>query len=135
MAETMSEYLFVYGTLMSGMPAAEMLTGAARLVGRGLVRGALYDLGKYPALRPGDGDVWGEVYAVAGAATLRRIDAYEGYDPSRPRSLFRRGRVDVRLEDGSVIKAWAYFYALPFPPGARRIASGDYRLEALGGRT
>lgn len=134
MAETMSEYLFVYGTLMSGMPAAEMLTGAARLVGRGLVRGALYDLGEYPALRPGDGDVWGEVYAVAGVAALRRIDAYEGCDPSRPRSLFRRERVNVRLEDGSVIKAWTYFYDRALPPNARRIASGDYRLEALGGR-
>lgn len=134
MADTMSEYLFVYGTLMSGMPAAEMLTGAARLVGRGLVRGVLYDLGEYPALWPGDGDVWGEVYAVAGGATLRRIDAYEGCDPSQPESLFRRGRVDVRLENGAVIRAWAYFYDRPLPPEARRIACGDYRLQALGGR-
>lgn len=119
---------------MAGMPAAEMLAGTARLVGRGLVRGALYDLGEYPALCPGDGDVWGEVYAVGSVATLRRIDAYERCYPSRPGSLFRRRRVDVRLGDGSVIRASAYFYDRPLPAGARRIESGDYRLQTLGGR-
>ena len=37
---------------------------------------------------------------------------------------------DVTLDDGTVGKAWAYFYNAPLG-GAQRILSGDY-LEHLG---
>jgi gamma-glutamylcyclotransferase (GGCT)/AIG2-like uncharacterized protein YtfP len=43
-------YLFVYGTLLSGFdnPYSQLLHQKARLVGSGFFGGTLYDLGQYP---------------------------------------------------------------------------------------
>ncbi len=130
----MLEHLFVYGTLMSGMEASHLLSEIARPVGRGHVRGRLYDLGEFPALLPGQpGDiVWGEVYRILRPAALRQIDRYEGFDPRRPSSLYRRQATRVILEDGTSLLAWAYVYNRPLPPNARRLPAGDYRRAAQG---
>lgn len=130
----MPEYLFVYGTLMSGMEASHLLSEIARCVGRGRVQGRLYDLGEYPALvlgQPGD-TVWGEVYRILRPAAIRQIDRYEGFDPSGASFLYRREATSVTLEDGARIQAWAYVYNRPLPASARRLLSGDYRRAAQG---
>lgn len=130
----MLEYLFVYGTLMSGMAASHLLSDIARPVGRGRVQGRLYDLGEYPALVPGGpGDtVWGEIYRILRPANIRQIDRYEGFDPSRPAPLYRREATWVTLEDGASLQAWAYVYNRRLPANARLLPSGDYRRAALG---
>lgn len=130
----MPRHLFVYGTLLPGMQASPLLADIARPAGRGRVQGRLYDLGEYPALVPGQpGEaVWGEVYQLLKPPAIEQIDRYEGFHPSRPTSLFRRETAWVTMEDGARLQAWVYVYNRPLPPNARRILSGDYRLEAQG---
>ena len=124
------EHVFFYGTLMSpfNRPGRQRITPKLTYTGRGTMRAALFDLGIYPAAVPtGDNShVWGEVYATADpAAVLSELDEIEGYRPSEPdRSLYTRVLTDVTLEDGRVVKAWAYFYNAPLGR-AERIESGD----------
>ncbi len=105
--------------------------------GRGSIAAALFDLGIYPAAVPTEHDdarVRGEVYEMTdAAAVLEVLDEIEGYSLAEPdTSLYTRVVTPVTLEDGSVVKAWAYFYNAPLGR-AERIASGDY-LEYLKAR-
>ncbi len=96
--------LFVYGTLMYGLSAHELLVGSD-FAGRGYVRGSLYLCDGYPLLvLDGEGVVWGELYHVD-AARLSHIDHYEGADTGSPWS---RVRVEVVIDD---VHVWAYAYA------------------------
>ena len=97
-------------------------------MGRGSIEAALFDLGIYPAAVPSsDGRVWGEVYRMADPQqVLEALDEIEGYSPHDPdRSLYQRTETDVTLKDGSLSRAWVYFYNAPLGQ-APRIASGDY---------
>jgi gamma-glutamylcyclotransferase (GGCT)/AIG2-like uncharacterized protein YtfP len=64
------------------------------------------------------------------AIVLRSLDEFEGYRATDPEtSLYTRTLTPVRLDDGAIVDAWAYFYNAPLGR-AERIASGDY-LEHL----
>ena len=96
--------------------------------GRGSIRGALFDLGIYPAAVPSpEGDVWGEVYEMVDQeAVLAALDDIEGYRPDDPdKSLYARATAVVRMPDGRIEHAWVYFYNAPLGR-APQIASGDY---------
>lgn len=126
----MGDLVFFYGTLMAGFDRRRRAGIDPKLtyIGRGSIRGALFDLGIYPAAVPApDGVVWGEVYEMADADTvIAALDDIEGYRPEHPdRSLYTREQADVTLPDGSVARAWVYFYNAPLGR-ASRIASGDY---------
>ncbi|MEO6235759.1 MAG: gamma-glutamylcyclotransferase family protein [Vicinamibacterales bacterium] len=126
----MAELVFFYGTLMAGFDRRRRagIDDKLRYIGRGSIRGLLFDLGLYPAAVPAsEGDVWGEVYQMAEpAAVLAGLDEIEGYRHDDPdRSLYRRQQADVRLPDGSAAPAWVYFYNAPLGR-APQIASGDY---------
>ena len=84
--------LFVYGTLRGNGAAADRLAGAS-MIGKGVVRGTLYDIdGEYPALMLyGDMPVEGEIWHVPSAAMLARVDEYEGV----AQGLFRRKAITV----------------------------------------
>ena len=84
--------LFVYGTLRRNGAAADRLAGAT-MIGKGVVRGTLYDIdGEYPALMLyGDTPVDGEIWHVPSAAMLASLDEYEGV----AQGLFRRKAVTV----------------------------------------
>jgi gamma-glutamylcyclotransferase (GGCT)/AIG2-like uncharacterized protein YtfP len=119
------QHLFVYGTLRaeSDHPMARRLRSQARLVGEGSVPGRLYDVGWYPA---GVFDanekrrIRGDVFALpSGDKLLAEMDTYEGTD-----SQYARVPLDVALDDGSTITAWAY--VVREAPNARLIASGDF---------
>ena len=97
-------------------------------VGRGSIQGALFDLGIYPAAVPApDGRIWGEVYEISEPRpVLAALDEIEGYSEGNPdRSLYTRSQTDVVLPDGSLARAWVYFYNAPLGR-APRIPSGDY---------
>src|SRR5436190_18383391 len=81
----MREYLFVYGTLRTGLRPNEVapLLSAIKLVGSATVRGRLYDLGEYPGvvLEEGCGLVIGELLEMSVSPTpLSALDSYEGVD-------------------------------------------------------
>ena len=124
------ELVFFYGTLMAGFDRRRRAGIDSKLVymGRGSIAAALFDLGIYPAAVPApEGVVWGEVYAMSDPETvLAALDDIEGYRPDDPdKSLYSREQTEVQLPDGSVARAWVYFYNAPLGQ-ASRIPSGDY---------
>ena len=132
----MGDLVFFYGTLMAGFDRRRRagIDDKLRYIGRGSIKGALFDLGLYPAAVPApDGRIWGEVYEMLRPViVLRALDEIEGYRPSEPEySLYTRRLTPVTLDDGTVVLASAYFYNAPLGR-AERIASGDY-LEHLRG--
>jgi gamma-glutamylcyclotransferase (GGCT)/AIG2-like uncharacterized protein YtfP len=113
----MKSYLFAYGTLQPGCAPAKMAGVAAKLrpVGKGHVRGVLYDLGRYPGAAPdtnATGKISGTVMELPDDPDfLERLDAYEGCDPKAPeQSEYVRGWVVVEMEAGGTMECWIYRY-------------------------
>jgi len=125
-------HLFVYGTLRRGARSAwsRFLPPVSTFVGMGRTRGVLFQLGGYPGMTPGSGEeawVRGEVCLLHNPrSVLPVLDDYEGCgtrDP--PPHEYRRQVVDVLLDDGRTVQAWAYIYLLD-TADKTRIVSGDY---------
>jgi gamma-glutamylcyclotransferase (GGCT)/AIG2-like uncharacterized protein YtfP len=134
-----SESLFLYGSLLPTLAPAALRRDVARLrpLGRGALRGRLYDLGDHPGAVPearAAGWIAGEVFELPGdPALLARLDAYEDYTPGCPeRSVFVRVRRPVALAAGGELDCWVYAYARD-PGAAPHIESGDW-LAHLRGR-
>jgi gamma-glutamylcyclotransferase (GGCT)/AIG2-like uncharacterized protein YtfP len=113
----MSNYLFAYGTLQPEHSPDEIASAVAQLtpVGKGFVRGKLYDLGDYPGavLSPSSkGKISGTVFRLPQDETvLRKIDEYEEFDPLAPaKSLFVRSLHPVTLTAGKTLQCWVYVY-------------------------
>jgi gamma-glutamylcyclotransferase (GGCT)/AIG2-like uncharacterized protein YtfP len=113
------DLLFVYGTLMKDYDLHHHLARRARFVERGKVRGRLLDLGSYPGMVTGVGQVKGEVYRLDDPELLPVLDAEEGYN-------FERSRVVATLASGRHAKVWVYRYRGP-RKSAVPILDGDYR--------
>jgi gamma-glutamylcyclotransferase (GGCT)/AIG2-like uncharacterized protein YtfP len=110
----MSERLFVYGTLHPDRAPVEIADVVQRFVevGRGTVRGRLFNCGAYPGvvLDSGAKTVDGMVFAVAEDA-LPKLDAYEGFEPSKSaESLFLRIRTEVMMDGGKKLLRWVYVW-------------------------
>lgn len=113
----MQDYLFVCGTLTSDYVGGEIAQVMERLgmVGLGLVRGKLYNLGEYPGAVPDSSSsklIYGELYQLRDDEnTLAALDKYEGFDPTKPdECLFVRERTIVKLPGGPDVEAWIYAY-------------------------
>ncbi len=127
----MKRYLFSYGTLRPRHAPAEIAPTVRllRRVGRGSVRGRLYDLGEYPGAvlsRTGPA-IAGQIFELPeDPDVLRRLDEYEGFDPSHTQgSLFVRMKWPVTLQNGKKLSCWVYAYN-GSPDRARSITRGDY---------
>ncbi len=130
----MINHFFVYGTLMRGekrfnYPGLEPIRESIR---EGRVCGAhLYDLGDFPGMVPSEDKescVYGEVHEFTSfEKAVKILDRLERCNPTDiKKSLFRREEVTAILDDGTKIRAWAYFYNQPIK-NAKRIPSGDWR--------
>jgi gamma-glutamylcyclotransferase (GGCT)/AIG2-like uncharacterized protein YtfP len=124
--------LFVYGSLMQGLPAHHLVAGSpgAAKLGPAWIEGRLLDLGEYPGavLDGGTGRIAGELWELP-ASRLPELDAYEGYAPDDlAGSLFVRRRVNVH-RDEQAIRAWTYVVKAP-PSGAGTIPGGDWRRHS-----
>jgi len=120
-------YIAVYGSLRQGFGLPDLpeeLTTMLVDEGACTIEGDLYDLGDYPGLLPGRGQVVGQLFRVTdshGAFPL--LDKYERFDPSAPdHSLYIRHC--VRLMNPEV-DAWVYIYN-GFPATDKLIKSGDW---------
>ena len=124
-------YLFVYGTLRRAAHTewSRVLCTVSDCIGGARTRGALFQLGKYPGFVPSGADEWvtGEVCRLHDPSTLLpKLDAYEGCGPDDPPPHeYRRELIEVVIESGETIRAWAYIYCLS-TADRPRIASGDY---------
>ena len=136
MSQKNKSKIFVYGTLLKGLPLHNYLAkSAARYVGKGRIKGRLYDLGEYPGVVESQNadNVQGEVYELSDKKTLDELDRVEEYHPHFPqKSLFVRRKAIVRLDNGDTIPAWTYFLARK-PRNAEIIESGDYRKAVSSG--
>lgn len=127
------EYLFVYGTLLTGSGRRWLDAAVRRLpmLGRGWIQARLYELGAYPGAvrseRPTE-RVHGILLLLPRwGGLLRTLDRYEAYHPAGPhRSEFCRTRVTAHIQPGDrAVSCWAYLYCgrLIHRP---RLRSGDY---------
>ena len=117
--------LFIYGTLMPGLRLQAEMHGA-RFVSAAQVPGRLVDVGRFPGLLSGDGQITGEVYEVDDAH-LARLDVVEGMvrgDPSA--SQYWREAVTVLSGPLQGQPVQTYVYNRPVDACAP-IPHGDYR--------
>jgi gamma-glutamylcyclotransferase (GGCT)/AIG2-like uncharacterized protein YtfP len=128
-------WLFVYGTLRRGFARHGLLSKlGARFVASGRVRGAPYNLGRFPgAIEEEPGWICGEVYSLPDIRrAFRLLDSVEGFHPRAPEtSFFRRARTAVALassgEGGPRLSGQAWIYWLNRKvPAMRPIESGDF---------
>ena len=110
--------LFVYGSLRSGFrsPAYEYISRYFELVGDAKVKGKLYDLGSYPAAKPGEENkfIIGELYRIKNesefAWAIGQLDDYEGVDVAFDEvQLYYRRVTEVYIND-KITHAWIYWY-------------------------
>jgi gamma-glutamylcyclotransferase (GGCT)/AIG2-like uncharacterized protein YtfP len=117
--------LAVYGLLRSGETGFERfgLAGAFAPLGPCVIPGQLYDLGAYPGLIDGEGDVVGELFEVRDLSVMPALDAFEDYWPEQPdRSRYERVQVQLKTPHR---RAWVYVWRLGLDD-ARYIESGDW---------
>lgn len=128
------QYLFVYGSLLTGSRhrhVDHLLARHGRRVGHAYIHGRLYDLGRYPGAVPSrdaQERVYGMLYKLLHfERVIRHLDEYEDYIPGNAgRSEFVRTKINavVTTHDRHVT-AWVYFYNRRIG-NTPRIASGDY---------
>ncbi len=115
-------YLFVYGTLRRGERADVSKKCAATYVGVARARGKMFRVEDHPGMVESDDEsdkVIGEVYRLEDALRAWPVlDEYEGDE-------FERSVTSVRMADGQILQAWAYFYRGDTSQ-KDRISSGDY---------
>ena len=128
-----SSLLFAYGTMMRGNRNQARLALSPTL-GRASTlyqRFALYCVGYAPMAvedRENGRTLWGECYAVR-HSTLMRLDRAEGH-PWK----YKRKRIDIRLVDGRIVKAWAYLVpraVLALEEGKTPVPSGKWKQPTV----
>ncbi|MBZ4189670.1 gamma-glutamylcyclotransferase family protein [Niabella beijingensis] len=114
-----SNYLFVYGSLLSGFksPAYEYMARYFELVGPATASGTLYDLGDYPAAIPDNSGrtITGELYRIRSkhelSYALAQLDGYEGLNPEAGETAdYKRELCSIRRNDEQV-EAWVYWFS------------------------
>ena len=127
----MSEQLFVYGSLLHTIPSqmASFLRENAHFIGEAYIKGRLYDLGAYPALRYDEEEkkeVFGHLYEIPNPPFCFMIlDQYEGIHTDRPEEdEYRRAKCPVKVQ-GQMTEAWVYLYNFAIS-GKKEIKSGNY---------
>jgi gamma-glutamylcyclotransferase (GGCT)/AIG2-like uncharacterized protein YtfP len=126
------QYLFVYGLLRQGSvhPIADWLNRCAVYEGPASIQGRLYRIHAYPGAvmssRRTD-HITGSVYRlIRPTQTLAKLDNFEGCGKQSSQPFeFRRTTVNVLLDNGRKLRAWAYVYNLPVR-GLPKISSGDF---------
>jgi gamma-glutamylcyclotransferase (GGCT)/AIG2-like uncharacterized protein YtfP len=128
----MTNYLFLYGTLLPHLAPSVIAPAVARLrrVGEARVRGALYHLGGFPGAIPdegADGQIHGIVFELPDdEGVLAALDDYEEFDPGNvEESQFVRRQHPATLATGEELRCWIYVYNRE-PGSAARILSGRY---------
>ena len=90
------------------------------------IPGLLLDLGAYPGLVDGAGEVAGDLLRLKDADAGRLLDAFEDFDPSAPAtSEYVRRRVRLVAP-----KVWAWVYAWNGDAeGRATVAGGDWLMR------
>ena len=121
----MTHTLFIYGTLMPGLRLEAEMHGARRL-GPAQVPGRLVDVGRYPGLLAGAGQVAGEVYEVDDAQLARLDEVEDMVSGDRAASQYWREEVTVSGGPLQGLRVQTYVYNRP-TEACVPIPHGDYR--------
>lgn len=113
-----SNYLFVYGSLLSGFknPAYEYITKYFEFVGPATVNGTLYDLGDYPAATPDDTThrIVGELYKIRNehqlSYAIAQLDDYEGVSPEQGETPNYKRALSSINNNNNTVSAWVYWF-------------------------
>ena len=120
--------VFVYGTLKTHEVRAHKWPHIPLRVEPAVTRGALYDLGPYPALTDGDDAILGELWYIAAEhleETIAALDQIECFGVDDV-DLYLRRVIPVTSASGAVQRAYAYFIADPtFLKSSKRIKPDD----------
>jgi gamma-glutamylcyclotransferase (GGCT)/AIG2-like uncharacterized protein YtfP len=126
----MSDFLFVYGTLMRAArhPMHHHVAAHAEYIDEASFGGRLYLVHHYPgvvdSIAP-DERVYGELYRLHSASAFSTLDEYEGCGPNVPEPAeYIRVQRTVTRANGTVVTAWIYLYnhptdLLPLIPSGR----------------
>lgn len=109
--------ILVYGTLKRGESNHTLLSGSM-FVGEDAVRGDLFDLGPFPAMKEGEGTVHGEVFLVS-TETLKALDHLEGHPV-----FYRRTPVETLFGKKPV---QVYFYQDDFHGIVKKLPDGVWQ--------
>ncbi len=107
-------HFFVYGTLKRGECREKCWPRPPAHIEPAWTLGTLFDTGPYPALRPGDDPVLGEVWSFNPddfAAVASEIDEVEDYQEGRSNNLYTRQLVPCQTLNGHTLTAFTYIYA------------------------
>jgi gamma-glutamylcyclotransferase (GGCT)/AIG2-like uncharacterized protein YtfP/cation transport regulator ChaC len=119
--------VFVYGTLRRHEENHSLLNKAELLYEQAWVEGKLYDTDKgYPAMKEGEGRVYGEVYKINDALLLK-LDEIEDFIEGREENLYNRQLQKVNTDQGPV-DAFVY-YGLGEKMFQYEISSGDWKVH------
>ena len=100
-------FIIAYGTLKRGMERENIMTG--EFVSNGIIKGDLYDLGPFPGLVEGKGEVMCEVYHSRDMESdIDFLDQIEGANIMPP--LYERKLIPVLCDDGKLRFGNCYFY-------------------------
>lgn len=127
--------LFVYGSLRSGFhhPAYAYISRYFTLLADACVKGALFDMGDYPAAIPVETDnfIVGELYQIKNpdefSWAIAQLDDYEGLPTENIEPpLYRRELTTVYVGDQTT-QAWVYWFNGDVS-GKPVVTSGDVLL-------
>jgi len=120
----MTDLFFVYGTLKIGGRFAEMFNKKREFSKRATLKGFnLYNLGAYPAIIEGEGEVKGELHSYSDPKNIKnKFDYIEGYRPENEKySHYLRRKVKVTLENGEEKEAYVYIFNGKIPDECEKI--------------
>ncbi|MCF2145132.1 gamma-glutamylcyclotransferase [Desmonostoc muscorum LEGE 12446] len=107
--------VFVYGTLKPGEGNYKRYcAGKVVDVKRAFVQGKLFALPMgYPAMTPGDSQVYGYLLSFANPMILNQLDVLEDYHPTRQMSENLYGRKTIEVYQGEWLSlGWAWVYLM-----------------------
>ncbi len=105
MTEDATTRLFVYGTLKPGFGNHARIEHLVRSSQAASTEGALIDLGAFPAMVPGQGQVNGVLLEMDEEA-LTITDRIEGCQGEGENNLYNRRKAFIRLDGGDEVTAW-----------------------------
>ena len=123
------EHVFVYGTLRPPKPDTpevdtryypQIASYIQAVTPARVLEAELYDLGTYPAARPGDNVIQGDLLTVDSQALII-MDRIEGHP-----TFFRRAKVLTHDSETGSTEAWIYWAPEGLTLGKPRIPQGDW---------
>jgi len=123
------QHVFVYGTLRPPKPDTpeddtryypQIAPYIQTMTPAHVLEADLYDLGTYPAARPGSNVIYGDLLTVEPEA-LTIMDRIEGHP-----TFFRRAKVLAHDTESSSTEAWIYWPPEGLTIGKPRIPQGDW---------